>query len=390
MNDTLENELREMYRAQSAHLPDHGPGIDVTMVGGDRGSAVYRRRRWMVGAAAAGLVAIGGAGVVAIANRPNLSGVEQTPTNSPSNSGVPPSAVTVPAPASTARLTLDQPPAGARFFGVSEAPVTGIDPAESVITRIYSSKSHTPDQDPYLRVHTAPAPGAMPLIPESAAMIDIGGHSARQWSAAGIETIALRNGDRWFWIESHAIADPAAVAASVTMAADGFGAVIDASLLPDGVGERAVGALDEVRFRSREQVGQTVTSGHWEIGNDYSAGYFYQAIPESPADFELHRIEYSYTDLADIDVNGYAGVLAEGSTGSPFTSVMWNDGQYTFVVGGYGGVSSADTVAVARALRPATEAEWRALQQKSAEMIAERQRAEGTATTVTIVETTAP
>ncbi|HQV57720.1 MAG TPA: hypothetical protein PKV27_06890 [Ilumatobacteraceae bacterium] len=117
-----------------------------------------------------------------------------------------------------------------------------------------------------------------------------------------------------------------------------------------------------------------VTSGHWEIGNDYSAGYFYQAIAESAADFALHRIEYPYSMLTDIDIHGHAAVLATGPAANPFTSVMWNDGQRTFVVGGYGGVSSDDTMAIARALRPATEVEWRTLQQETVDRMKQRQQ----------------
>ena len=68
----------------------------------------------------------------------------------------------------------------------------------------------------------------------------------------------------------------------------------------------------------------------------------------------IHRVEYPYTIITDMTVDGHSALTLVGDR---FATVTWNDGQRTMIVTGYG-VPGDVAWGVATSLRPASDLEW--------------------------------
>lgn len=343
MNDTLEDELRSMYRRHGSHLPTHGPGLDhaeAVKVLPLHSPERHGRRLLLVAAASVALL-VGVGGLLAIRHRP----IEPAATDTV------PTASTVPAPSTPGHWTLDAPPDGLQLTNVSDG--RSLAASDQFVTRIYASASLTPELDPLVLLTSYPDGVGSPVIPGNAVSVDVDGVVGRQWSKSGRDVIALQRAGFWYLLETAGITDIAALAATAQRSSDNHGAVIDATLLPSGVTEAAVGAVEEVRFFNTEVLANSIPSVHWETPSR-DAGIFYQSIVESPAQFPLHRIEYAYTSITDITVNGHPATTL---VGDGFVTVTWNDGQRTVIVTGYN-VQADVVINVATSLRPASDYEW--------------------------------
>ena len=368
MNDTLEDELRSMYRRHGSHLPTHGPGLDhADAVKVLPLHSPERRglRLVLVAAASVGLL-VGVGGLWVIRHRP----IEPAATDTV------PLASTVPAPSTPGHWTLDAPPDGLQLTNVSD----GRSPAGSdqFVTRIYASASLTPELDPLVLLTSYPDGAGSPDIPGNAVSVDVAGVAGKQWTKSGRDVIALQRAGFWYLLETAGITDTAALAATAQRSSDNHGAVIDATLLPSGVREAGVGAVEEVRFFNTGVLANSIPSVHWEAPSR-DAGVFYQSIVESPAQFPLHRIEYAYTSITDITIKGHPATTL---VGDGFVTVTWNDGQRTAIVTGYN-VQADVVINVATSLRPASDYEWLLMENRAHQA----QAGAPTATTIGVVET---
>lgn len=370
MNDTLEDELRSMYRRHGSHLPTHGPGLDrADSVKVFPRQPTDQRGRRLVLVAAASVAVLGGvAGAWVITHRP-IEPAATTHTAQPVS--------TTPPPSTPGHWMLDAPPDGLQLSDVSdERSAAGSD---QFVTRIYASASLAPELDPVV-VLTSYADGVgSPDIPASAVAVDVGGLVGKQWTNSGRDVIAVQRAGYWYQLETSGIINAAAMAATAQRAPDNYGAVIDAALLPPGVSEAGVGTIEEVRFFNTDVLANSISSAHWEMPTR-DAGVFYQSIVESAAQFPLHRIEYPYTSITDITVNGHPATTL---VGEGFVTVTWNDGQRTTIVTGYN-VQADVVLSVATSLRPASDHEWLSMNARAqlAQAVA------SSATTIEVFETT--
>ena len=373
MTTSLDDDLRAMYAARSAHLPDLGPGLDHVRVVRVDAPTGPRGPRWMVGVAAAALVAVGVGGVLML-QRPRELRVST-------------STVAPPAPlAGPGRLTVDKVPDGLALFDASEGIVA--DGGSQPITRIYATEGNAPEEGPYVRVDGMNAAVVTPGIADGAESVDVGGVSGHRWEADGVVHVVFQRGSDAFAVVTHDIDAPVAVAASARMAADGSGPVIDATLLPAGVSATSAGVMDEIRFIATDLTREPITSVHWMRSVSGDRGVFLRSWAEQPDQFLLHRVEAAYHSYATVDVGRWQAVQVSLTDPNPLTTVMWNDGTRTYVVSGWATVHAdpvpADEVlAVARALRPATEQEWREMKVTATRN--QREMQEQVATTTTTV-----
>lgn len=369
MNDTLEDELRSMYRRHGSHLPTHGPGLD-------RADAVNvlplhppeRRGRRLVLVAAASVAVLGAVGALWV--------IKHRPIGPAATTDIVPPVSTVPAPSTPGRWTLDAPPDGLQLSNVSDG--RSVAGGDQFVTRIYASASLTPELDPLVLLTSYPDGVGSPVIPGNAVAVDVGGLVGKHWTNSGRDVIAVQRAGFWYQLETSGITNAAALAATAHRAPDKYGAVIDATLLPPGVSEAGVGTVEEIRFFNTDVLTNSIPSVHWEtLSRD--AGVFYQSIVESAAQFPLHRIEYAYTRITDIAVNGHPATTL---VGDGFVTVTWNDGQRTIIVTGYN-VQADVVINVATSLRPASDYEW-LLMENRAHLA---QAGAPTATTIEVVET---
>ena len=368
MNDTLEDELRSMYRRHGSHLPTLGPGLDYAQPVKLRPlhSPERRGRRLTVVAAASATLLVGVGGLWAIRNRP----IEPAATDT-----VAP-ASTVPAPSTPGRWTLDNPPEGLRLTSVRDE--RSLADSNQFVTRIYASSSLTPELDPVVLLTSYPDEVGSPSIPDDAVDVDVAGVVGKQWTNSARDMLAVQRAGFWYVLETSGITDAVALAATAERASDNHGAVIDATLLPLGVTEAGVGSVEEVRFFNTEVLSHSIPSVHWETPSR-DGGVFYQSIVESPAQFPLHRIEYAYTTISDITFNGHPATTLVGDR---FVTVTWNDGRRTVIVTGYN-VQADVVIKVAASLRPASDLEWQLMVNRAQQA----QAGAPTATTIWVGET---
>jgi hypothetical protein len=344
MNDTLEDELRAMYRRHSSQLPTHGPGLgraDAIKVVPLRRPEARGRRGVLV--VAASVAVLGGTGGLWVVNHRQ--------TEAPGTTDTVPPASTVPAQITPGHWTLDAPPDGLQLDAVNEAPYAG--GSDQPVMRVYASASPTPERDPVVLLSSYPDEVATPGFALDARAVDVGGVMGKQWTRLGRDMVAVHRDGYWYQLETAGIADPVALAATAQRAPDDHGAVIDTALLPPGVAQAGVGAVEEVRFFNTDALAHPIPIVHWETSSR-DAGVFYESIVESPAQFRLHRIEYPYTSITDVSVNGHPALTLSGDH---FVTVTWNDGQRTMIVTGYN-VPPDVARGVATSLRPASDLEW--------------------------------
>jgi hypothetical protein len=234
---------------------------------------------------------------------------------------------------------------------VDEAPYAG--GSDQPVMRIYASASPTPELDPVVLLSSYPDEVATPGFPLDARAVDVGGVTGKQWTHLGRDIVAVHRDGYWYQLETAGIADPVALAATAQRAPDDHGAVIDTALLPPGVTEAGVGAVEEVRFFNTDALAHPIPIVHWETASR-EAGVFYESIVESPAQFRLHRVEYPYTSITDTTLDGHPALTLAGDR---FATVTWNDGQRTMIVTGYN-VPADVARRVATSLRPASDLEW--------------------------------
>lgn len=369
MNNTLENELRSMYRRHGSHLPTQGPGLELAnRVTVQNHSPEQRGHRVLV--AAVSIAVLGSAaGLWAMSQRPieSADSIDSVPSTSGSSS---PSSSAVFTPG---RWTMDVPPVGLKLTNVSDGrPSAGSD---HYVTRIYASTSVTPERGPFVVLLSYPDDVGSPSIPNDATSVDVGGFAGTQWTKSGRNVIVVQRDGFWYQMETSRIANAVALATTAQQALDGSGAVIDDSLLPSGVLPLGVGSVEEVRFLTTSALANPIPNAHWET-TSRDAGVFYESIVESPAQFPLHRVEYPYTSITDIVVNGHPATTLVGDR---FVTVTWNDGQRTMIVTGYN-VEADVVLTAATALRPASDAEWQLMEASAVQA----QVGAPTATTVTV------
>ena len=343
MNDTLEDELRSMYRRHGSHLPTHGPGLD-------RADAVKVLPLYPPEQPGRRLVLVTAASVAVLVGVGLLLSINHRPIEPATTDTVPP-ASTVPAPSTPGRWTLDAPPDGLQLTNVSDerSPAVGT----QFVTRIYASASLTPELDPLVVLTSYPDGVGSPVIPGNAVAVEVGGLVGKRWTKSGRDVIAVQRAGFWYLLETSGITDAIALATMAHRAPNNYGAVIDATLLPPGVSEAGVGTVEEVRFFNTDVLVKAIPSVHWETPSR-DAGVFYKSIVESAAQFPLHRIEYPYTSITDITVNGHPATTLVGDR---FVTVTWNDGQRTIIVTGYN-VQADVVLSMATSLRPASDLEW--------------------------------
>jgi hypothetical protein len=261
---------------------------------------------------------------------------------------------TVPVQFTPGHWTLDTAPDGLQLSNVNEAPYAG--GSDQFVMRVYASASPAPELDPVVLLSSYPDGVLTPGFPLDARAVDVGGVMGKQWTQLGRDMVAVHRDGYWYQLETAGIADPVALAATAQRAPDDHGAVIDITLLPHGVAEAGVGAVEEVRFFNTDALAHPIPIVHWETPSR-DAGVFYESIVESPAQFPLHRVEYPYSSITDVTVDGHPALTLVGDR---FVTVTWNDGQRTMIVTGYN-VAAEVASGVATSLRPASDLEWAAM-----------------------------
>ena len=145
-----------------------------------------------------------------------------------------------------------------------------------------------------------------------------------------------------------------AVAESAQPSPDGYGAIIDPSLLPEGVTQQFVG-WRESWFVSAEASAQTAPRVEFDGPIDGASGVFV-----SFADPRLARLSrLAYGDVRDVVVNGWPGYVW-ASEAADSAAVVWATGSHTVYLTGVG-LNAEALLDVAESLRPASDEEWSAV-----------------------------
>lgn len=277
-------------------------------------------------------------------------------------------------PAPDGAMVLDQFPAvltgatGYSYAATAAASEPSF-PANTWIQRWYTATMDQPELHPRLKVASTSSTKQFPSVGADARQVTVRGATAWLYDEPedGGRTVAFQVGETVFVVTGYQLSDEELLtAAEHTMPADSsVGSVIDADALPAGLAERAVGITPEGSFVPLESPPQPVASVRWYNARPDGA------LPGSgepmlwlgwsiddPDLASLRRLDYD--KVTDTTVRGVPAFVATNESPT-YLGVIWSEGGYTYTLGGWG-LDQDTLVAAADQLRPATDADWSALQ----------------------------
>ena len=316
-----------------------------------------------------------------VITRDRTPGEDQAP---PAAGASPDGTVSSTAVPSTAPWTVVVPPDGLSSlqitpFVLDPAP-DGLHPTSVTDTafttderyRIYATDSQTPEADPWLWVmHNPTVNSGFGWGNEDPAVdVMVNGRSAvLVEQATGVLELFLNpdfpvevnSGDQGAFatvlLRAHGIDRDTLVrlGASITSSDDGFGMLIDPSLLPAGVTQqaRSIPSYDSAVV----PLGSISASVTWEDSGTRLVGLSWFDDPDGRG-FRATRL--MYPTVIDTPVRGGTGYVASFRPDN--LVLIWHEDERTFVMPSYP-YNAASLVALATTVRPATMDEWQALHQ---------------------------
>ena len=327
-------------------------------------------------AVAAGVLTIAGiVGVWAGTNRPDEQPppTAQQPNTEPSSESTLPAegAVSVPGGA----MILDQFPAvladatGYSYVGTAEAP-DGLVPENVGIQRWYTATMDQPELHPRLKLASTPATQPFPPKDQPVDADQVTVRGATGWlyddpTDSG-RTVAFQADETLFVLTGYQLSDDELLTAadSTTLAGSSVGAVIEPGALPAGLVERAVGTTSEDPFAPLETLQHPPASVRWY--NPRPDGLQFDGDPmlwlgwrvENPEVIALERLDYD--NITDTTVHGLPAFIATNDEPA-YLGVVWSQDGYTYTLRG-DGLDQDTVLEAANQLRPATDADWLALE----------------------------
>lgn len=339
-------------------------------------------RRWMAVAASV-IVLAGTVGIWAVSqnrttqqsppavDRPAAdSSIEPTPPSEPSTDAE---------PAPDGALILDQFPdalASATGYTYVAAPeVVGPQlPDGTWVQRWYTATMVHPEIEPRIKLATTSTTRQFPdeIPPNDVAATRTSVRGGAGWlyddPVSDGRVVAFIDGETAFVLTGYQLSDDEllrAAAHSVLADDSAVGAVIQPDGLPDGLFERAVGLVSEAGFRSFDTLQHPHASVRWYIPradggppSDGAAMLWLGWEIEDPSLVPLHRLDYA--TVTDTTVRGVPAFLAANDDSGPLV-IVWSENGYTYALGAWG-LEGDTLIEAVDQLRPATDAEWNALE----------------------------
>lgn len=257
------------------------------------------------------------------------------------------------------RLVLEGIPAGWRVESAFDRRSTRYADDLST-TRLYGSRSSTPERSPWISLLSAA--GEMGLDPHGDGVEAVRvQNTAGQLALVGSGGLRLSFGpvgDRWAVLESSGLSRERflALAETVIRAPDGPGLAIRTSALPEGMVELAVGAPSDSWLVPLSAQDAPMPGAHWTDGRNL---VWYTSVRADASLLPSFRLGYG--TASDVTVGGRSAIMTEMDG---VRRLAWADGDRLYLVGsnsvdGNGpGVPTADLLALANRLRPATTQQW--------------------------------
>jgi len=277
-------------------------------------------------------------------------------------------------------LILDQLPAGladAKGYTYVGTAVGSGPPFQATtwVQRWYTTTMDRPEVEPHLKLATAPA------IPELTVEIPPSGVDATQVAVSGGNgwlyddpasdgrVVAFTRDNTMFVLTGYQLNDVQLLSAAdhAVLTDDGnLGAVIEPGGLPAGLVERAAGILSEGGFTPFETLQHPNASVRWfhpraDGGppSDRGPMLWLEWEREDPTLLPIHRLEYA--SVTDTTVHDVPAFVVTNDVPDYYLGVVWSENGFTYTLGTWG-LDPEAVVAAANQLRPATDAEWNALE----------------------------
>lgn len=341
------------------------------------------RRMAPVLAAAAAVAAVTVAGLVMLTPGAQAPAPGALTDESSSTAALPPAEIGQPVdPAPAGALVLDDAadilPGATISAGSTEAAPTDAVSPPAQVRRWYTATMVRPELGAAVSVEAFPSAMMVADVPADATSVSVRGVDAALYDHAMFpgRTVALTVDSTTYVLTGTNLTDGDLLLAAehVGPAADGYGGVIAAAGLTNGLVERASGTVFETTFLSREALG--LESAITYVESD-AGTLWVRTIEEDAGLLDLHRLGYdTVTDTTVHDQPAFVTTLANQPQ---YRGVTWHEDGVTYVVGS-NGLTAETAVELANRLRPATLDEWNQLVGTSTAA------AEGPATTIRISE----
>ncbi len=376
---TLDDATRSQIRARLAGQPvQNKPVKSETDLTPNVVRSVERERspRRLMAVAAGVLTVAGIVGVWAGTNRPGDQSppLAQQPSDEPSSESTlqAESAGSVPGGA----MILDQFPAvladatGYSYVGTAEAP-DGLLPENVGIQRWYTATMEQPELQPRLKLVSTPATQPFPPKdqPIDADQVTVRGASGWLYDdpTDSGRTVAFQADETLFVLTGYQLSDDELLTAAdnTTLAGSSVGAVIDPDALPAGLVERAIGTTAEDPFAPLESLQNAPASVRWFNARldgappgDGDPMLWLGWRVEDPDLLALRRLDYD--NITDATVDGLPAFIATNDEPA-YLGVVWSQDGYTYTLRA-NGLDQDTVLEAANQLRPATDADWLALE----------------------------
>lgn len=261
--------------------------------------------------------------------------------------------------AGSGRLVLDPPPAG--WYAMPSLDGRDLYSRERT-TRVYADASSRPERNVAVALTASSVFGGVPVTNDPTA-VEVAGTRAQliDLGSGHLRLLFGPVGGRWATLDGYGLdrASVVAMGASVTPAADGESLVLPPSALPSGLVERAVGHDDGVRFVPAGAENSPIPVAYWTDGNVFLRYLSYRAPADTLAVYRLGASE-----VIDTTIGGRSVFIA---TLGGRRYAGWAEGDRLYVVESANADDATPIpidlfVDYLGRLRPATAAEWSAMQ----------------------------
>lgn len=363
-DDMFEARLRAGLDQLAADTPVRSPGQfdpDALPLTTLTTPDVASPRRMAPVLAAAAVAAVTVAGLVAVAARGDQSDTTLRPAAT-----APPVASSLPAPTAAEPMAPD----GAMIPGALPAPLadatisaggylssfTPPEPDSDAIRRWYTSTLTLPETAAWIALDSFPADRMAPDMVGPVEQAEVQGTVAELYEPRrfGDRAVTVTLDGTTYLLSGANLTDADLLQAAeyVRLADEGYGAVIDAEGLTNGLTERAAGGVFESWFLSRSSFETPILSLRVD-GTDAAA--WMMALHQDVEEHHLHRLGFS--SVTDITVHGQPAFLTTLDTQANYRGVTWHEDGVTYLLGS-NDLADDEVIELADGLRPATLAEW--------------------------------